>query len=736
MKSQMFRAIAAALCAAAMGCSSGGSSNATPDAGGSFDVAVDTPPSCTGATMLCGGGCVDPQMSAQHCGGCGNACASGEVCSAGRCQLQCGAGLTECRGGGADAGASAQRMCANLSIDPGNCGMCGNACAAGQRCVSGSCQLSCGGGTTECAGSCRDLRGDNANCGACGRACAAGQVCSQGECRLNCGGGTTMCGDACRDLQTDRANCGACGNSCMPGQVCSMGACRVDCAAGSTNCSGMCRDLQTDQANCGMCGTACAAGQSCVAGTCTVRCAEGQTACMGACRDLQTDRGHCGTCGQACASGEVCTAGRCVATCGAGLSECGGSCRNTATDPEHCGMCGTACATRANASRFCASGACGFTCNAGFGDCNRDAADGCEAPLNSVNNCGGCGVVCAFANAAATCSGTCRMGACNAGFADCNTNPADGCETNVGADSANCGACGRACGAGQVCSAGSCVANCGSGLSNCSGACVNTSFDPNHCNGCGVSCPAAPANGLRFCATGVCGTACRAGFGDCDGNGGNGCETNVTGSLAHCGACNRACAAAPNATPSCSNGTCQYLCATGFSDCDNNASNGCESNLGSSAANCGRCGNVCAQNQVCVNGACTTGTGFSTDWVLQRNTLGQYTRCGSVSVNGNQWTCNLPEVRYGSVEGGIPYQHSGNEYTVWCQQLGFNSFVSGSDRYTTRDVTAPRGRLFGCRSYDETNWHWCDWQDGPWFNQRLDYHQTDTTGLSSITCSF
>jgi len=42
-------------------------------------------------------------------------------------------------------------------------------------------------------------------------------------------------------------------------------------------------------------------------------------------------------------------------------------------------------------------------CAAGFGDCNGVAADGCEASLATVSNCGRCGV---------TCSGTCASGTC------------------------------------------------------------------------------------------------------------------------------------------------------------------------------------------------------------------------------------------------------------------------------------------------------------------------------------
>ncbi|MDH5674491.1 MAG: hypothetical protein OEZ06_20355 [Myxococcales bacterium] len=40
---------------------------------------------------------------------------------------------------------------------------------------------------------------------------------------------------------------------------------------------------------------------------------------------------------------------------------------------------------------------------------------------------------------------------CAAGFADCNADAADGCEANLNSDVAACGACGQSCGSGQAC---------------------------------------------------------------------------------------------------------------------------------------------------------------------------------------------------------------------------------------------------------------------------------------------
>ena len=123
--------------------------------------------------------------------------------------------------------------------------------------------------------------------------------------------------------------------------------------------------------------------------------------------------------------------------------------------------------------------------------------------------------------------------------------------------------------------------------------------------------------------------------------------------------------------------------------------------------------------------------GFSTAFVQHTGmTKAMYTKCETVTNSGK--TCNIPEIKYGTLACGIPYQHSGNQLNTWCQQLVFTSNTAVT--YGTRNVTAPKGRLFGCTSYDECAWHWCDWQDGYWYSQSLDYHTADTTAITSITC--
>jgi hypothetical protein len=125
---------------------------------------------------------------------------------------------------------------------------------------------------------------------------------------------------------------------------------------------------------------------------------------------------------------------------------------------------------------------------------------------------------------------------------------------------------------------------------------------------------------------------------------------------------------------------------------------------------------------------------FSTSWMRQVGTNQQFTRCGSVTNGGA--TCVDPEIRYGSTLGGVPEQHSGNDFTLWCQQLGFSGAAATPATYGTRACAAPGGRLFGCSMYDETTWHWCDASDGYWLNSTLDNHTCSsfTNNVTSVTC--
>ncbi|MCB9647207.1 MAG: hypothetical protein H6730_11505 [Deltaproteobacteria bacterium] len=536
---------------------------------------------CTGAEQLCGTSCVLVASDPRHCGGCNQACDTGEVCSAGACVLACGAGQTDCDG-----------ACVDLQADGAHCGACGTACALGEVCSSGTCALSCPTGQEACGTGCFDTQTAPNHCGACGTACGTGEVCVAGACTATCPTDQTACEGQCFDTRTARLHCGACGTACDPGESCSGGSCVTSCPEGQDSCEGGCFDLGTSVQHCGACGTACASGSVCVEGACAASCPTGQELCGDACVTTDTDPANCGGCGTACAPGSQCRTGACVVECATGLTDCGGSCRDTAVDRANCGGCGTTCAV----GEACLQGACTLVCGAGQSVCNGSCTD----TATSEANCGACGT---------TCGGNerCVAGQCTLTCAGATPDVCNGSCTNLASDPANCGACGAPCGADLVCSAGACVSQCQAGLTACGGACVSTANNPLHCGGCGVVCTAG-ANAAAVCVAGACNAVCEPGVGDCDQDltspNSNGCETDLTSSAGACGACGVSCQPA-NGTGVCAAGQCGLgQCDVGFDDCDSALANGCEAELATDDLNCGACNVACGVGTACQGGAC------------------------------------------------------------------------------------------------------------------------------------
>ncbi|MDY0004699.1 MAG: choice-of-anchor D domain-containing protein, partial [Polyangia bacterium] len=80
---------------------------------------------------------------------------------------------------------------------------------------------------------------------------------------------------------------------------------------------------------------------------------------------------------------------------------------------------------------------------------------------------------------------------------------------------------------------------------------------------------------------------------------------NLQTNVSHCGSCNHACTNA-HGTTACVSGQCSPTCADGWGNCDNNKDNGCETDL-NTAIFCGICTNHndCPTNFFCNIGTCT-----------------------------------------------------------------------------------------------------------------------------------
>jgi hypothetical protein len=181
-------------------------------------------------------------------------------------------------------------------------------------------------------------------------------------------------------------------------------------------------------------------------------------------------------------------------------------------------------------------------------DCDGNAANGCETPIGTTENCGACRQNCMTlphtAGERACRDGACTF-ACEAGFVDCNKRKPDGCElvTTPGFYPQSLGA-----------------------------SCVNDR----------------PV--LR----------CADGYGDCNGRADDGCEVELLTSGLHCGACDQACGHIKGVAAECVSGQCrinaeQPQCDYGYVDCNENPSDGCEG--------CGTCSNLCGPDELCERGA-------------------------------------------------------------------------------------------------------------------------------------
>lgn len=323
-------------------------------------------------------------------------------------------------------------------------------------------------------------------------------------------------------------------------------------------------------------------------------CTASQTCCDGQCVDLSSDWQHCGSCDNSC-PGTSCANNTCSSTCVLPFLNCdqnvitNGCEVNAASDPDNCGSCGASCSFDAT----CENGLC--TCPAGSADCNGNKDDGCEANTASdPENCGGCGTVCGA-------NQECVAGACTCvmSYADCNGDANDGCEVNLNVTTAHCGSCTSSCSDNRECSGGTC--SCGPDFLDCTAApgCETPKTDPNNCGSCNTKC---------LGATPVCnGTACVAACGSGETLCGSSC-VDVTKDPNNCGSCGNA----VGAHQVCVSGSIE--CATGWGDCNGQASDGCEIDLTSNKDYCGACLNSkCKDGAICSNGSCQCAAGTPKD---------------------------------------------------------------------------------------------------------------------------
>ena len=331
-------------------------------------------------------------------------------------------------------------------------------------------------------------------------------------------------------------------------------------------------DLQTDGQNCGRCGVACNAGAD-------------DKCCAGQCARTNVSRDHCGACGARCnQAGQAC---------------CTGACEDTRQDPAHCGSCSTTC-TNEHGGLGCEESVCRPSCAAGFGDCDFNPRNGCETALTSLDHCGACNRACLNAHGETRCANGDCAPTCQPSFGDCDTSRTNGCETSLLTTTEHCGACDQPC--------------------------VNY-------------------HGTTSCGDAQCRPVCALSWGDCNGNPRDGCETDTSNNRSHCGGCGLACVN-PNGTTRCGDSLCKPTCSPGYGDCNGNSRDGCETALATVEV-CGSC-NVdeeCPTAFFCNSGVCTKKRGNGGACAAARECQSAVCTdgvCCNTDCTGTCRSCKLP----------------------------------------------------------------------------------------------
>jgi hypothetical protein len=230
----------------------------------------------------------------------------------------------------------------------------------------------------------------------------------------------------------------------------------------------------------------------------------------------------------------------------------------------------------------------GTVCN---GSCTNTKSDNA--------NCGACGKACSVGQVCS--AGSCSV-TCASPLTTCGSGSTAAC-TDTQNDPSNCGTCGKVCGQGETCNSGTCGIVCPTPESLCGSSCVNEQTDLANCGKCSNPCSAG-----QVCSGGSCVATCGppetvCGGADAGVDGGAAYCSDLQTDFNNCGNCGKACATGANAVPACSGGVCGLLCNPGYANCDVSPTDGCEVHVTVDPSNCGSCGNVCA-SKVCLTGTC------------------------------------------------------------------------------------------------------------------------------------
>ena len=435
------------------------------------------------------------------------------------------------------------------------------------------------------------------------KVCGNDQKCESGVCR--CQDGLVLCGEqgakSCIDPKIDRNYCGArglCNSSTMTSdnyagmmcgehEKCVDGECR--CAAGYLKCNGKCISVTSDTScgkteSCDKLVNCQERGRVCINYEC--KCSKDYVECNGECINPNVSGTHCGARGDCnndseesldykgdnCAKkNEVCKIidngvgeAKCASSCPEGLINCNGECVDQ--EEYHLNKSCTGCH-----ADYCYTGRVdekGKPIDFNYRLCKSVDTNGVDNKKNSSRFCNGCNVVPyrddLGENEATSCPPSMYCTG-ESGLYRCDCKPGTMlCKIPV------------------------------EGSSDLQSACI-------------------PSEHLKECRVedGKARLICEDGWDDCNGDPTDGCETNLNTSVEHCGVCETNCLETTKGAfgQTCNEGKCDYaLCLSGYGDCNDDRTDGCEVDVLSNKEHCGACNKKC-EGESCENSICYYGDG-------------------------------------------------------------------------------------------------------------------------------